>query len=603
MKNFILIAALTLFSFQISFAQYSNILMTSTGSPNEPSICINPKNTNIVVAGSNLNFYFYSSNSGLNWTKQTLTSSYSVWGDPSITVDTAGNFYYGHLTNPSGGYFIDRIVVQKSTNGGVNWNNGSFAGYIPPKQQDKEWLCVDPANNNLYMTWTQFDSYGSSNSNDSSIILFSRSTDAGTSWSTALRINKKAGNCIDEDNTVEGAVPCVGPNGEVYTSWSGPLGIVFDKSTDRGLTWLSGDKFVTTQPGGWDFGIEGIYRANGLPITACDLSNGPNRGTIYINWSDQRNGTTDTDVWLIKSTDGGNTWSNVKRVNDDPAGRQQFFTWMTIDQATGYLYFVFYDRRNYSNTQTDVFMARSTDGGETFNNFKVSATPFTPNSSSFFGDYSNITAHNGKVRPIWTRLDNTSLSLYTAIVDFTSFINLRLKVLMEGFYQPLFNQISRKDTVKVYLRNTSSPYAIADSAKGVIDSLNFNGLFLFNNAPSGTYYIVTKHFNSIETWSKVGGEALLRNGTAYNYDFTSSVSQAFGNNLKLKGGKYSLFSGDINQDGIIDASDLSFTDNDSYNGVTGRYVSSDVTGDNIVDAADVSLVENNSNEMVSVIRP
>ncbi len=248
-------------------------------------------------------------------------------------------------------------------------------------------------------------------------------------------------------------------------------------------------------------------------------------------------------------------------------------------------------------------MARSTDGGETFNNFKVSATPVTSNSSSFFGDYSNITAHNGKVRPIWTRLDNTSLSLYTAIVDFTSFINLRLKVLMEGFYQPLFNQISRKDTVKVYLRNTSSPYAIADSAKGVIDSLNFNGLFLFNNAPSGTYYIVTKHFNSIETWSKTGGEALLRNGTAYNYDFTSSVSQAFGNNLKLKGGKYSLFSGDINQDGIIDASDLSFTDNDSYNGVTGRFVSSDVTGDNIVDAADVSLVENNSNDMVNVSRP
>ena len=96
---------------------------------------------------------------------------------------------------------------------------------------------------------------------------------------------------------------------------------------------------------------------------------------------------------------------------------------------------------------------------------------------------------------------------------------------------------------------------------------------------------------------------LLSNGTVYNYDFTSSVSQAFGNNLKIKGGKYCLFSGDINQDGIIDASDLSFTDNDSYNGVTGRFISSDVTGDNIVDAADVSLVENNSNEIVSISRP
>ncbi|MEZ4689155.1 MAG: T9SS type A sorting domain-containing protein [Ignavibacteria bacterium] len=168
---------------------------------------------------------------------------------------------------------------------------------------------------------------------------------------------------------------------------------------------------------GWDFNVSGIYRANGMPITSCDLSGGPHRGTIYINWSDQRNGVTDTDVFMIKSTDGGNTWSEVKRVNDDPAGRQQFFTWMTIDQSTGYLYFVYYDRRNYTTLQTDVYMAKSTDGGETFENFKVSATPFTPNSSVFFGDYTNITAANNKVRPIWARLDNNTMSLYTAIVD------------------------------------------------------------------------------------------------------------------------------------------------------------------------------------------
>lgn len=404
----------------IASAQYQNVLITNLSSPNEPSICINPKNTNMLVAGSNLNLYFYSTNGGFTWTKATLTSSYSVWGDPSLTVDTAGNFYYGHLTNPSSGYFIDRIVVQKSTNGGINWSNGTYAGYIPPKQQDKEWLCVDPQNNNLYMTWTQFDSYGSTTSTDSSIILFSKSTDAGNTWSTAKRINKIAGDCRDEDNTVEGAVPCVGPNGQIYVSWSGPQGIVMNTSTDQGNTWLTSDRFVTTQPGGWDYAIPGIYRANGLPVTACDISNGPYRGNIYINWTDQRNGTTDTDVWMIKSADGGITWSNVKRVNNDPAGKQQFFTWMTIDQTNGDLYFVYYDRRNYSNTQTDVYMARSTDGGETFVNFMVSATPFTPNSGTFFGDYTNITAHNGKVRPIWTRLDNSSLSLYTAIVDIVS---------------------------------------------------------------------------------------------------------------------------------------------------------------------------------------
>lgn len=56
---------------------------------------------------------------------------------------------------------------------------------------------------------------------------------------------------------------------------------------------------------------------------------------------------------------------------------------MTIDQTTGILYFVFYDRRNTSNNLTDVYMARSTDGGETFANFKVSESSFNPNSNVF----------------------------------------------------------------------------------------------------------------------------------------------------------------------------------------------------------------------------
>jgi hypothetical protein len=80
---------------------------------------------------------------------------------------------------------------------------------------------------------------------------------------------------------------------------------------------------------------------------------------------------------------------------------------------------VFYDRRNYTNTATDVYLAKSTDGGNTFTNFIISSSAFTPTSGTFFGDYTNITAHNGKVRPIWARLQGT-LSVMTAIVDFTT---------------------------------------------------------------------------------------------------------------------------------------------------------------------------------------
>lgn len=493
-------------------AQYQNVFISSTGSPNEPAICMNPKNTNQIVAGSNLNFYYYSTNSGYNWTRATLTSTLSVWGDPSIVVDTAGHFYYGHLTNLQGSYFIDRIVVQKSTNGGMNWNNGAFTGYVPPKQQDKEWICVDPRNNNLYMTWTQFDAYGSSSPSDSSVILFSRSTNGGESWSDAVRINKIAGNCIDNGNTVEGAVPTVGPNGEIYVAWSGPLGIVMDRSTDEGLTWLDEEIFVTSQPGGWDYEIPGISRANGLPVTICDISNGPDRGTIYINWSDQRNGTTDTDVFLIKSIDGGNTWGQVKRVNDDPPGKQQFFTWLTIDQKNGNLYFVFYDRRNYTNNQTDVYMGRSTDGGETISNFKVSETPFNPSSSVFFGDYTNITAYDGKVRPIWARADGTSMSIYTAIVDFITNVEQINTVKPDTFklydnYPNPFNPTtkikfdisdnSRSDvTLTVYDTNGKE---VAKLLNGNLQPGTYEIEWNATDFASGTYYAKLEAFNYSDT--------------------------------------------------------------------------------------------------------
>jgi hypothetical protein len=348
----------------------------------------------------------------------TLSSATNgVWGDPVMLVDNDGNYYFFHLSNPTSGSWIDRIVCQKSTDGGVTWNDGSYMGLNGNKAQDKEWVAIDRNTGVIYSTWTQFDDYGSSNPNDRSNIMFSKSMDSGESWTPALRINEVDGDCIDDDNTVEGAVPCVGPNGEVFVSWAGPLGIVFDKSLDGGETWLDNDIFVTDFPGGWAFDIPGISRCNGLPITICDLSGGENHGTIYINWSDQRNGTNDTDVWMVKSTDSGETWTEPARVNDDPPGKQQFFTWMTIDQITGNLYFVFYDRRAYNDNNTDVFMAKSVDGGETFRNFKISETPFIPTSGVFFGDYNNVTAHDNVIRPIWTRLHNGQISVWTAIIN------------------------------------------------------------------------------------------------------------------------------------------------------------------------------------------
>jgi len=385
---------------------------------------IDPVNPDRIVAGANIDKYFFSEDGGDTWLPGTLYSTYGVWGDPCIIADTNGHFYFFHLSNPPSGNWIDRIVCQKSTDGGKTWNNGSYMGLNGDKAQDKEWAVVDPATNNIYVTWTQFDSYGSSSPSDSSIIRFSRSTDGGVTWSPAVRINKVAGDCRDMDNTVEGAVPTVGPNGEIYTSWAGPAGLVFTKSIDQGITWPAENIFVSDFPGGWDIEIPGISRANGFPVTCCDRSGGPYQGRIYINWSDQRNGTDDTDIWLVYSDDGGTTWSDRIRVNDDPPGKQQFFNWMDIDQSTGYLYVVFYDRRNYTGNLTDVYMAVSKDGGNTWYNFVISESPFNPNSTVFFGDYSNISVRNGIVRPIWTRLDNMSPGIWIAQID-SLFVGIR----------------------------------------------------------------------------------------------------------------------------------------------------------------------------------
>jgi len=414
-----LLTLIAILSAAFVFGQYQNIIISNQYSPNEPSISMDLKNNDLLVAGANLNSYYYSTDGGHNWTRETLTSAENgVSGDPCIIVDTAGAFYYLHLSNPAAGSWIDRIVCQKYDIETNLWSNDNYMGLNGTKKQDKEWAIVDRANNTIYVTWTQFDQYGTSNPEKYSNIMFSKSTDGGASWASALQINEISGDCVDSDNTTEGAVPAVGPEGQIYVAWAGPAGLVFDRSLDGGQTWLDEDIFISDQPGGWAYDVSGIFRCNGLPVTCCDVStNSPHKGTIYVNWTDQRNGDSNPDVWIAKSVDGGDTWSEPILVNDDNTDRAQFFSWMTIDQANGDVYVVFYDRRNYNNANTDVYLARSTDGGQTFSNFKISESPFLPYSSVFFGDYTNIVAHNGRVRPIWGRLENGDMSIMTAIID------------------------------------------------------------------------------------------------------------------------------------------------------------------------------------------
>ncbi len=388
--------------------------------PNEVSIAVNPKNTDNVVIGSNIHYYYWSFTGGTTWSERTLESSqFGVWGDPVLMFDENGYLYYSHLSNPVGPAWIDRIVVQKSTSGGQTWQDGVGIGLNTGKEQDKEWMGLDRSstmyNGSLYLSWTEFDNYGSSEPEDKSRIRFSYSRDEAETWSEPLVISDTEGNCVDSDSTMEGAVPAVGNNGDVYIAWSGPDGIYFDKSADGGVSFGT-DKVISDMPGGWDISIPGIYRCNGMPFTVCDNSDSEYSGNIYVLWSDQRNGETDTEIFLLRSEDGGDTWSERITVNNDNSGTQQFFPNIVVDPTSGIIYVVYYDRSKTSGLETDVWMAKSDDGAKSFTNFKISVSPFTPVDTIFFGDYIDIDAYNGIVYASWMRMDNEFMSVFCAKV-------------------------------------------------------------------------------------------------------------------------------------------------------------------------------------------
>jgi len=389
--------------------------------PEEMSISINPTNPdNIVGVGQVPCHYYYTFDGGETWGEDFITDPLAFC-DPTVCFGPDGHAYYAYI-----GYFNHSgIFVNRSDDGGMTfWPQATIVVDHTSGStfDDKEYPVADytdgPTRGNIYIAWTRFSEYGSYDTSDSSWIYFSHSTDQAMSFSEPIKICDVGGNARDGDDTVEGAVPAVGPNGEVYVAWAGPRGIEFDRSLDAGVTFGT-DRVITEQPGGWVYNVPGINRCNGLPITEADISDSPYRGRVYVNWTDQRNG--DTDVFLIYSDDGGDTWGPVIRVNDDPIynGAHQFLTWMDVDPVTGTVCIAFYDRRHYnpSFVETDVYIAVSDDGGDTFMNLRVSESPFHPSSSVFFGDYIGISAYGGRVRPIWMRLDGGQLTSWTALLD------------------------------------------------------------------------------------------------------------------------------------------------------------------------------------------
>lgn len=412
----------SLFLTAATFAQFKNIKLDENSADRNAcaaAISINRKNPLNIVGAAGRNNVYVTFDGGKNWETRKVSSAAGFSGNPVLTSDSKGTMYYFNQSDLGGKGLKDeggakQIVCHVSYDGGKTWDDGSSLGNNSAKDHDRPSAIAD-AKDNIYVTWTQFNSYGDADSGCQSNIMLSSSTN-GRKWSKPIQISQTPGNCLDNDSTAAGATAAVSIDKKMYVVWSNQGKIFMDRSFNGGSMWLSNDLAIAEQPGGWKMKIPGVDSCSGFPVLMVERAKGSRQGMLYMTWADQRNGEDDTDIWFIRSANFGDNWSTPMKVNDDAKGKHQYMPAMTIDQATGNLYIIYYDRRNYDDDQTDVYLAYSTDAGNTFKNIKISEAPFTPSDTAFFGDYINVSAHKGLITPIWTRTEEGKTSVWTATI-------------------------------------------------------------------------------------------------------------------------------------------------------------------------------------------
>jgi hypothetical protein len=448
----------------------------------ETSIAVNPTNSSNIVAGANdyrlgigQSGFYASQDGGKTWYDGIIPIP--SWpdgdvpaggGDPVVLFDTNGVAYYVGLAFDRA---TDRsaLVVSRSTNGGQTWSRPSYAtgdGVVVANTQkvnpvafhDKEWAAFDLTTgihrNRLYVTWTRFEDAPLP---VASPIYEAHSDDGGAKWSTPKEISGSSILCdyLQGESAVrcgdnQPSWPVVGPDGTVYvffrnvdTPEGEPNQFLMVKSTDGGATFGSpikvADDFdinypiartspnncvVRGQGGGRRVLSNSCFRVNSYGGPAV----GPD-GTLYLVWSDNRNGDSvhsDTDIFLAKSTNRGNTWSGAIRVNQDPVGngKDQWFPWPAV-AADGTVYVVYQDRRlDTTSTVTaygdpisppgnylvDAWVSKSTDKGETWTDSRASDTSsnwdFGFRGGIFLGDYSGLAVSAQFAYPFFTDARN-----------------------------------------------------------------------------------------------------------------------------------------------------------------------------------------------------
>lgn len=375
----------------------SNVVTSAEGYDNfylgvdfgEPYIATNPNDFRNSATAYNINNYYVTLN-GIDWVKKGVSfPGASQIGDPVLTFDSLGNLYYTQLYQSGSVY---GIWVTKSTDKGLTFTTTASAHSSTVGLADKQWITADqtggPYSNYVYLGWRQFGSSG---------MRFVRSTNGGINWSSPITLSGD-----------QGAYVTVGANGNiqggnVYFGCTSGSSIRVYRSSDGGSSFNAGVTAVSgiAGPGvicAGRYTMKNCIRTNYFPLMAADNSFTSTRGNVYIIYAANPAGTDLADIYLVRSTDFGTTWSAPLRINDDATLTDQWMPAISLDKKTGKIFICWYDSRNDAagNLLTEIYGTHSTNGGVSFvQNYKISNAQMNPNSMAvgqpggekYIGDY------------------------------------------------------------------------------------------------------------------------------------------------------------------------------------------------------------------------
>ncbi len=433
--------------------------------------------------------YYTSVDGGCTWADGGFLPGYERYrltSDISFAFGLHNDVYGAVLVvGETGSARFSGIAVSRSTDGGRTFQPPVLvhADSTGETFSDKPWIGVDNTNGpfagSVYVVWNL-----DSNLSNSAPIYFSRSTDGGHTFSQGIEISGVSPRCrfgepagsdgARQCDSALGATPVVSPDGtiSVVYAYLDPRLAEEDDEGDRGSDEDNAEQsqggihlpgavhlgrqsplaqcsalppsnaehthmlVVQSRDGGqtWSDPIDAAevydlpfhfrnscFRNFSLPAFAVDAT----RGTLYISWADERSG--DADIVLVRSTDGGQTWSAPVRVNDDAPGNgaDQFQPQLAV-APNGVVSVMFFDRRvDPNNLLVDVYLAQSTDGGQTFHpNVRVTDVSSDPavdapvpddgSHVTFFGDYQGLAVDDHFAHVFWNDTRTGSQEIFTA---------------------------------------------------------------------------------------------------------------------------------------------------------------------------------------------